>query len=93
MGEKIRAHVVITGKVQGVFFRMETKRTADMYGVYGWVQNKSNGTVEAVFEGDKEQVGSIVDWCKKGPPFANVRRVDVKWEKHTGELNAFNITH
>ena len=93
MEKKVRAHVVIVGKVQGVFFRMETKRAAEKYGVYGWVKNKSDGTVEAVLEGDEDSVKSLIDWCREGPPFANVKRVEVKWKKYTGELNAFDITH
>ena len=53
MGKKVKAHVLISGRVQGVFFRMETKRVAENYGVFGWVRNLSDGKVEAVFEGNK----------------------------------------
>ncbi|RZB30350.1 MAG: acylphosphatase [Desulfobacteraceae bacterium Eth-SRB1] len=92
MGKKVRAHVLIVGRVQGVFFRMETKRTADGAGVYGWVKNKRDGTVEAVFEGDEESVGAVVKWCKKGPPISIVNGVDIKWEDYTGEYGDFEIT-
>jgi acylphosphatase len=93
MDKKVRAQVVIAGKVQGVFFRMETKRTADTYGVCGWVKNKNDGTVEALLEGDEERVRSVIDWCREGPPFAKVRRVDVTWGDYTGRINSFDITY
>ena len=63
MGNKARAHAIISGRVQGVFFRMETKRAANGLGVFGWVKNQPDGTVEAVFEGDRDRVDAIVDWC------------------------------
>ena len=60
METKTRAHAIISGRVQGVFFRMETKRAADRFGVLGWVQNLRDGTVEAVFEGDRNQIDDIL---------------------------------
>ncbi len=92
MAKKVRAHVLIAGRVQGVFFRMETKRTADGAGVYGWVRNKRDGTVEALFEGDEGSVSAVVEWCKKGPSLSIVNRVDIKWEAYTGEYGDFEIT-
>ena len=91
MEEKARAHVVINGRVQGVFFRMETKRAAGEFGVFGWVKNQREGTVEAVFEGDQDQVEAIVDWCRQGPPNADVADVTVNWDDYTGEFKGFNI--
>lgn len=88
-----RVHVTIRGRVQGVFFRMETQRTADRYGVYGWVKNRANGTVEAVFEGDQEKVAAVIDWCRRGPRHAIVEGIDVHEEPYTGEFNQFYITH
>ena len=93
MEKKVKAHVIIAGKVQGVFFRMETKHAADRYGVYGWVRNKRDGTVEALFEGDEERVGSMIEWCREGPPFANVKQVDVKWGKYQDEFQEFRIKY
>lgn len=93
MGESLRAHAVISGRVQGVFFRLETKRAADEYGVFGWVRNKRDGTVEAVFEGDKEKVLSVLEWCKQGPPISKVQNVDVEWEAYTGKFNRFDIRY
>ena len=93
MEEKVRAHAVISGRVQGVFFRLETKHAAEGYGVFGWVRNRRDGTVEAVFEGSEKNVMSILEWCKKGPPVAKVSRVDVQWEDYIGEYNSFEITY
>jgi len=92
MKKKLRAHVIISGRVQGVFFRMETKQAANRLGCYGWVRNKLDGTVEAIFEGNEESVKSSLEWCKDGPPHAKVTNIDVKWEDHTGEFQGFEIT-
>lgn len=91
MENKARAHVIISGRVQGVFFRMETKRAADQLGVFGWVRNQLDGTVEALFEADREQVDAILDWCRQGPPNANVTDVTVTWDAYTGEFKGFDI--
>jgi acylphosphatase len=93
MEDKSRAHAVISGRVQGVFFRLETKHAADGFGVFGWVRNKRDRTVEAVFEGSEKSVVSILEWCKKGPPYAKVTNVDVTWEDYRGEFNSFEITY
>ncbi|MFC1516166.1 acylphosphatase [Thermodesulfobacteriota bacterium] len=93
MKEKVRAHAVISGRVQGVFFRMETKRAAEGYGVSGWVRNRADGTVEAIFEGDRKNVGAAIEWCKKGPPMSKVISVDVDWDDYTGEFKDFMITY
>ena len=91
--KKIRAHAIIAGRVQGVFFRMETKRAADHAGVFGWVKNKRGGNVEALFEGDEGSVKSVLEWCRKGPPLAYVKSVDVKFEDDKGEFKEFEITY
>lgn len=91
MGKKVSAHVIISGRVQGVFFRMETKRAADKYNALGWVRNRSDGTVEALFEGDKTQVDSTIEWCRRGPSLAQVVSVNVKWGDYTGEFDRFEI--
>jgi acylphosphatase len=92
MAEKARARAVIAGKVQGVFFRMETKRAAERHGVSGRVRNQADGTVEAVFEGEREGVLAMIEWCKKGPPLSKVTHVDVTWEAYSGEFKDFVIT-
>ena len=93
MENKARVLAVISGRVQGVFFRFETKKAADRYGVFGWVKNQWDGTVAAVFEGPKENVDSMLAWCKHGPPIAKVLDVDVTWEEYKGEFNGFEITY
>ncbi|MEK6274824.1 MAG: acylphosphatase [Actinomycetota bacterium] len=74
-----RALVVVRGSVQGVFFRAEARDRARSLGVAGWIRNARDGTVEAAFEGDREQVESMVDWCRRGPAGARVEEVDVTW--------------
>ena len=80
-----RAHVVVSGMVQGVFFRAETRDRARSLGLDGWVQNRSDGAVEAVFEGDDERVDSMVEWCGRGPAGARVEDVDTTWAAPEGE--------
>ena len=92
MEKMVRAHAVISGRVQGVFFRMETKYAADRLGVCGWVKNKLDGSVEAVFEGDKVRVSAVLDWCRDGPPAARVDRLEVIWEDYSGEFDTFDVT-
>ncbi len=80
-----RAHVTIRGRVQGVFFRAEAQDRASSFGLSGWVRNNLDGTVEAVFEGDRERVESMVEWCRRGPSGAVVENVEVAWEEPRGE--------
>ncbi|HET8651470.1 MAG TPA: acylphosphatase [Gaiellaceae bacterium] len=80
-----RARVVVSGRVQGVFFRAETRDRASSLGLAGWVRNNRDGTVEAAFEGDRERVESMVEWCRRGPALAEVERVDVEWEEPRDE--------
>jgi acylphosphatase len=86
-----RARVRVNGRVQGVFFRVETRDRARSLGLAGWVRNCGDGSVEAVFEGDRERVESMVDWCGRGPAGASVESVDVAWEEPAGE-NGFRVT-
>ena len=88
---KVRAHVLISGNVQGVFFRANTRNLARELGLTGWVRNTPDGRVEAVFEGKKESVEKALEFCRKGPPGADVRSVDVKWEGYRGEFSGFSI--
>lgn len=93
MEEKTRAHLVISGRVQGVFFRAETQRAAELYGITGWVRNKPDGTVEAVVEGARPDVVSLINWCKNGPPISRVDGVDVNWQDHESAFDAFTIRY
>jgi acylphosphatase len=90
--KKVRAHVVIDGRVQGVCFRLDTRRAALKRSVKGWVRNLPDGRVEAVFEGDESDVKSMMHWCDAGPPLARVGKVSVEWEPYTGQFDSFEIT-
>src|SRR4030042_5588 len=87
--EKIRAHVFVLGKVQGVFFRESTKHRAEKVGVSGWVKNLKDGRVEAVFEGEKGKVEKMVNWARKGPIWAKIEALDVVWEDYQAEFKGF----
>ena len=87
-----RIHLFISGRVQGVFFRMETLRAAQRIGVFGWVRNMRDGRVEAVIEGLADQVAEMVQWCHKGPVMAQVTDVEMEEEGYNGEYNSFIIT-
>jgi acylphosphatase len=89
---KTRAHIYVTGKVQGVFFRQNTKRQAQSRGVCGWVSNLPDGRVEAVLEGEEATVNEVVDYCRHGPSFAKVENLEVVFENYKGEFPNFNIT-
>ena len=86
----IRRHVVVHGNVQGVFFRDSTRDEAQRRGVSGWVRNCSDGTVEAVFEGDSGAVEALVDFARSGPSRADVARVDITEEEPQG-LERFEV--
>ncbi|PVX23246.1 MAG: acylphosphatase [Candidatus Bathyarchaeum sp.] len=87
----VRAHIFVSGKVQGVFFRVETRREAIQRNLTGWVRNTSNGKVEAIFEGEKENVDALIDFCRTGPSGARVTAIDVRWETYASEFNSFKI--
>ena len=86
-----RRHVLIYGFVQGVGFRFAVQRAANSRGVAGWVRNRPDGAVEAVFEGEREDVEALVSFCRQGPRGAEVERVDVRKESVEG-LAGFRVT-
>jgi acylphosphatase len=90
---KVRAHLVVNGRVQGVFFRAETRDQAAVLGLTGWVKNRPDQSVEAVAEGSREKIEKLIDWCRQGPPRAEVSDVNVTWEEYTGEFDGFKITY
>jgi acylphosphatase len=85
----VRAHVFVSGRVQGVFFRQSTQLEAQKLNVKGWVRNLSDGRVEAVFEGEKLAVEKIVDYCRHGPSAANVENIEVNYENYRKEFSGF----
>jgi len=88
-----RAHIVVSGLVQGVWYRAYTERTARALGLTGCVRNLPGGSVEAVMEGPKAAIEMAILECRKGPPSSRVENVEIQWEEPTGEFSAFNITH
>jgi len=90
---KIRAHVIITGKVQGVFYRAETAAKAKRLNITGWVRNLPDGRVEAVFEGEEVNVQKIIDFCRRGPPNAYVINLDVRRQEWKGEFGNFTVRY
>jgi len=86
-------HVIISGRVQGVWFRASTKQKAEQLDLKGWVRNTTDGNVEAVFEGDEKHVKEMLDWCRRGPPFAKVENVKVKNQEPTNCLDCFSIKY
>jgi acylphosphatase len=88
-----RAHVVISGRVQGVAFRIATVEEAQRLGLDGWVRNLRDGRVEALVEGERPKVEALVAWCHHGPPPARVMDVQVSWEPAQGGLGPFDISY
>ena len=86
----MRRRVLVHGRVQGVFFRGATQRRARALGVAGWVRNRADGSVEAVFEGARDAVEAALAFCREGPPGARVERVDVREEAPEG-LGGFDV--
>ena len=91
MMQSIRKRVVVTGRVQGVWFRQSTQQEAIALGVSGWVRNRPDGSVEAVFEGPSMLVDAAVDWARHGPERASVEHIEVISEEPTGGCG-FEIT-
>jgi Acylphosphatases len=91
---KIRAHIIVKGLVQGVFFRANLKRVAEENNVKGWVRNLPDGeTVEAVLEGSRDAVEKVICWSLRGPPLAEVREVQVEFKEYKGEFKTFTIRY
>ncbi|ESP88612.1 acylphosphatase [Candidatus Halobonum tyrrellensis] len=83
--DRVRAHVFVSGTVQGVYYRANTREAARDRGVDGWVRNLDDGRVEAVFEGPDDAVEAMVEWCHTGSPAATVEGVDVEYGDLEGE--------
>jgi acylphosphatase len=88
--DTVRRHVTIKGEVQGVNFREATRRKATEAGVSGWVTNRSDGSVEAIFEGPPEAVDQVVDFIREGPTAASVEQADVRDEQPEG-ISGFDV--
>lgn len=86
-----RAHLLIAGRVQGVWFRASTKEQADRLGLSGWVRNRRAGEVEVVAEGAAPALEALIEWCRIGPRGASVAEVEVEYEAYRGEFGSFEI--
>lgn len=91
--KKIRAHIFIVGKVQGVYFRQNTRVVANRHKVTGWVRNLRDGRVEAVLEGNEMDVSELIEWFYAGPPKAKVDDVQIKYESYVGEFQGFKVNY
>jgi acylphosphatase len=90
--DRTRVHLLIEGRVQGVFFRASAQSEAHRLGVKGWVRNCPDGSVELVAEGKRKDIDDFIAWCRHGPRGAEVANVQVEWQEYTGEFSAFRIT-
>lgn len=89
-----RAHLLISGRVQGVGYRYSTLNAAKRVGgLTGWVRNLDDGRVEAVVEGPREKIEELIRWARQGPPAARVSDVAVAWEAASGEFRGFDVAH
>ena len=86
-----RAHIMVSGQVQGVFFRDSTRQKAEELDLTGWVKNTPDGRVEALFEGPPDRVREMVRWCEEGPQQASVENVDMDFEAAGGDLRGFEV--
>jgi acylphosphatase len=89
----VRAHVVVRGRVQGVWYRGSMQEEAERAGLTGWVRNRPDGTVEAEIEGEREDVDALIAWARRGPPGARVSDVSVDWVAPTGARDGFAVRH
>ena len=90
---KSNVHVIISGRVQVVWFRANTKQKAEQLNLFGWVRNTDDGKVEAVFEGEKNNVDEMLKWCHKGPSNSKVTEVEIKKQDPTDEFDDFSIRY
>lgn len=90
---KARAHLVVSGRVQGVFYRAYARDRAEVLQLCGWIKNRSDGCVEAVVEGEAENVDVFISWCRQGPPSARVEQVELERQEYLGEFHGFAVRY
>lgn len=91
--DKLRLKLKIFGDVQGVAFRYHSREMASDLDLTGWVRNAADGAVECLAEGQKEKLEKFLQWCHKGPKWADVSKVDSEWQKYQGEFDSFKIIY
>ena len=90
----LQVHVVISGRVQGVWFRASTKEKAEKLGLTGWVMNTNDGKVEALFQGEEKILLEMLSWCHQGPPNSKVENVEIiKQQQSTNVFDDFSIRY
>lgn len=87
------AHIIVTGRVQGVYYRATAEETARILGLTGWVKNCSDGNVEILAEGDRAALENFINWCHQGPPLARVKNVSADWQPATGQFSTFETAY
>jgi len=90
---KVNKHVIISGRVQGVFFRASTKQKAEQLGITGWVRNTSDGKVEAIFQGGENKVKEMIDWCYHGPPLSRIDNIEIEDISYNNKYDFFSIIY
>ena len=90
MSDTAAVHLIVQGRVQGVFYRAKTQKTAEALGLTGWVRNCDDGSVEIHAEGNKAKLEELIEWCRKGPALASVSKMDLNWVESKG-LHSFDI--
>lgn len=90
---RARAHIFVSGMVQGVFFRAFTEEVARSNHLTGWVRNLPDGRVEALMEGEKGDIGRAMEALYQGPPASRVENIDLSWEEPTGEFHSFFVKY
>ncbi len=91
MADKAQVHMVVSGRVQGVFFRGAAAQEARALGLSGWVRNLPDGRVEIVAEGGRRNLEMLFAWAHQGPPAARVEEVEVEWSEYEGKLHGFEV--
>ena len=86
-----QAHLIISARVQGVFYRASCQEVAESYSLKGYVKNLPTGQVEVLAQGEKEKIEKLIEWCKKGPPGARVSDVRIEWEEVKEIFNTFDV--
>jgi len=90
---RVRVRVIFSGRVQGVFFRSNAQRFSIEHGIDGWVRNLDDGCVEALFEGEEENVNEVIDLCRHSQPYAHIDSVELSREEPRGDLRGFKIKY
>ena len=88
---RVRAYIVLTGRVQGVAFRYYARNIANRHGVKGWIRNLDNGDVEVTIEGERNSVNQMIEWCKEGPSLALVEDIKIIWQSYAGDFSEFHV--